>query len=63
MEKANFRKYIQIRKTLGLKSNEFFQELRTAKRSKAPSLSTDKRCYARLSRSKNNLGDSGAPIT
>ena len=36
MEKANFRFYIQIRKTLGLKSNEIFQELRTAKRSKAP---------------------------
>ena len=38
MEKANFRIYIQIRKTLGLKSNEIFQELRTAIRSKAPSL-------------------------
>ena len=65
MEKANFRFYIQIRKTLGLKPNEIFQELRTAKRSKAPSLSTVKRWYARFSRSKNNLGDlhrSGPPI-
>ena len=51
---------------LGLKPNEIFQELRTAKRSKAPSLTTVKRWYARFSRGKNNLGDlhrSGAPIT
>ena len=38
-------------------SNEIFQELRTAKKSKAPSLSTDKRWYPRFSPSKNNFGD------
>ena len=57
MKKANFRFYIQIRKTLDLKSNEIFQGLRTANRSKAPSLSTEKYWSTRFSRSKNNLGD------
>ena len=55
MYKSNYRFYIQIRKSLGLKLNEIFQELKASKRSKAPSFSTVKRWYGRFIRWENRL--------